>query len=53
VLHYGQGLGDVWRALVLLSGLLPLLFGITGVTMWWLKRAQKRELPDGLPQPAE
>jgi uncharacterized iron-regulated membrane protein len=55
VLHYGQGLGDVWRALVLLSGLLPLLFGITGVSMWWLKRAQKqkRELPDGLPQPAE
>jgi uncharacterized iron-regulated membrane protein len=53
VLHYGQGLGDIWRALVLFSGLLPLLFGITGFSMWWLKRTRKRELPGGLPQPAE
>jgi uncharacterized iron-regulated membrane protein len=53
VLHYGQGLGHIWRALVFLSGLLPLLFAITGVSMWWLKRARRREIPDALPQPAE
>jgi uncharacterized iron-regulated membrane protein len=53
VLHYGQGLGDIWRVLAFLSGLLPLLFGITGFSMWWLKRTQTRRLPAGLPQPAE
>ncbi|HEX5282217.1 MAG TPA: PepSY-associated TM helix domain-containing protein [Micropepsaceae bacterium] len=54
VLHYGQGLGDIWRALVLLSGLLPLLFGITGFSMWWLKRAQRITIPGALvTQPAE
>jgi uncharacterized iron-regulated membrane protein len=46
-------LGHIWRALVFLSGLLPLLFAITGVSMWWLKRARRREIPDALPQPAE
>ena len=53
VLHYGHGLGEVWRVLVFFSGLLPLLFAITGLRMWQLKRAQRRVLPDGLPQPAE
>lgn len=37
-LHEGGGLGAVWRFLVFLSGLLPLLFAITGISMWWLKR---------------
>ncbi|HYM19009.1 MAG TPA: PepSY-associated TM helix domain-containing protein [Micropepsaceae bacterium] len=41
VLHYGNGLGVVWRVLVFFSGFLPLLFAITGVRMWWLKRAQR------------
>ena len=53
VLHYGHGLGEVWRALVFLSGLLPLLFAITGLRMWQLKRAQRRDFPDALAQPAE
>lgn len=54
VLHYGQGLGDIWRGLVLLSGLLPLLFGITGFSMWWLKRAQRNTIPAAMvTQPAE
>jgi len=54
VLHYGQGLGDIWRALVLLSGLLPLLFGITGFSMWWLKRAKRGTISGAMvPQPAE
>jgi uncharacterized iron-regulated membrane protein len=26
---------------------------ITGVSMWWLKGAQRRAVPDALPQPAE
>ena len=42
-LHAGQGLGWVWKILVFLSGLLPLLFAVTGVAMWRLKR--RRELP--------
>jgi uncharacterized iron-regulated membrane protein len=41
VLHYGNGLGMVWRVLVFFAGFLPLLFAITGVYMWWLKRAQR------------
>jgi uncharacterized iron-regulated membrane protein len=53
VMHYGQGLGEVWRALAFFSGFLPLLFAITGVSMWWLKRTQRRAVPDALPQPAE
>ena len=36
--HAGQALGWVWKILVFLSGLLPLLFALTGATMWWLKR---------------
>jgi uncharacterized iron-regulated membrane protein len=39
-----QGLiGPVWRFLVFLSGLAPLLFIVTGMTMWWKKR--KRHVP--------
>lgn len=41
-LHAGEGLGWVWKFLVFLSGFLPLLFAITGVSMWWLKRRVRR-----------
>ena len=34
VMHYGQGLGEVWRILAFFSGFLPLLFAITGFRMW-------------------
>jgi uncharacterized iron-regulated membrane protein len=37
-LHAGLGLGWTWRTLVFLSGLLPALFAVTGVAMWWIKR---------------
>jgi uncharacterized iron-regulated membrane protein len=37
-LHAGHGLGEVWRALVFLSGLLPAVFFVTGLTMWLKKR---------------
>lgn len=38
-LHFGVGLGWVWMILVFLSGLMPLLFAITGLTVWWKRRA--------------
>jgi uncharacterized iron-regulated membrane protein len=53
VLHYGQGLGMLWTVLVFVSGFLPLLFAITGFSMWWLKRSRRQSVPDGLVQPAE
>lgn len=52
-LHFGLGLGVVWKVLVFLSGFLPLLFAITGLRMWQIRRAQKRAIPDGLAAPAE
>lgn len=41
-LHFGQGLGPVWRVLVFLSGFLPALFAITGIAMWLIKRRHRR-----------
>ena len=40
--HDGS-LGAVWRFLVFLSGLVPSLFVVTGVIMWWKKR--QRHVP--------
>jgi uncharacterized iron-regulated membrane protein len=40
-LHAGNGLGWWWWGLVFLSGFLPLLFVVTGVTMWWMKRKNR------------
>jgi uncharacterized iron-regulated membrane protein len=37
-LHAGRGLGWVWKTLVFLCGMLPLLFSLTGLIMWRLKR---------------
>ena len=52
-LHFGLGLGVIWKVLVFFSGFLPLLFAITGLRMWQIRRAQKRAVPEGLPAPAE
>jgi uncharacterized iron-regulated membrane protein len=41
--HQGSGFGAVWKFLVFLSGLVPLLFVVTGVIMWAKKR--KRRVP--------
>ncbi|MGQ9366011.1 PepSY-associated TM helix domain-containing protein [Azospirillum sp. A39] len=41
-LHAGQGLGWPWKALVFLSGALPPLFVVTGISMWLLKRRARR-----------
>jgi len=35
--------GDIWRFLVFLSGLVPTLFVVTGLVMWWKKR--QRHVP--------
>lgn len=45
-LHEGQGLGPLWRAAVFLSGFLPLLFFVTGVTMWLKKRRGRAGMAD-------
>ena len=41
--HDGGNLGPIWRFLVFLSGLVPLLFVVTGIIMWAKKR--KRRIP--------
>ncbi len=41
-LHAGEGLGALWKWLVFLSGVLPPLFAVTGILMWWLKRKARR-----------
>lgn len=43
-LHMGLGLGPIWQFLVFLSGFLPLLFSITGVAMWWIKRRNRKRM---------
>jgi len=55
-LHDGQGLGPVWKFLVFVSGLLPPLFVVTGISMWWIKRrnvaairVRKRGVLEGAP----
>jgi uncharacterized iron-regulated membrane protein len=42
MVHFGQGLGWVWRILVCLSGLLPAIFAYTGIVMWLIKRDAPR-----------
>ena len=39
--HAGQGLGWAWKIMVFLCGLLPLLFVVSGTTMWRLKRGRR------------
>jgi uncharacterized iron-regulated membrane protein len=45
-IHFGQGLGWVWRVLVCVSGLLPAIFAFTGLAMWLItRRARRRTVP--------
>jgi uncharacterized iron-regulated membrane protein len=41
-LHYGTGLGGVYKFLVFVSGVIIPLFAITGFYMWWIKRRNRR-----------
>ena len=43
-LHAGEGLGWTWKILVALSGLLPLVFGITGIAMWLIRRRARNRI---------
>jgi uncharacterized iron-regulated membrane protein len=53
-IHSGLGFGFLYKVLVFVSGFLPLLFTITGIRMWWLKRTRREAAePDPLPIPAE
>jgi len=53
--HQGS-LGPVWQFLVFLSGLVPSLFVVTGIIMWWKKRQRhvpmSQPLADNLPEEA-
>ena len=40
-LHMGMGLGWIWWILVAVSGVLPVLFAITGTWLWLIKRRNK------------
>ncbi|MFZ5784385.1 MAG: PepSY-associated TM helix domain-containing protein [Pseudomonadota bacterium] len=40
-LHYGQGLGRVYKFLVFVAGVIIPLFAITGFMMWWIKRRNR------------
>jgi hypothetical protein len=40
-LHFGQGLGPIWRALTIATGLVLPIFGLTGGAMWLLKRRRR------------
>lgn len=40
-LHVGDGLGFIYKFLVFLSGLMPVVFAVTGIAMWWHKRRRK------------
>ncbi|HUN48241.1 MAG TPA: PepSY-associated TM helix domain-containing protein [Stellaceae bacterium] len=45
-LHAGEGFGWIWKILVALAGLLPLVFAATGIAFWWQKRrAARRQAP--------
>jgi uncharacterized iron-regulated membrane protein len=50
-IHAGAGLGPVWHILVGLSGLLPALFAVTGISMWLLKR-RARQRTDAARKPS-
>jgi uncharacterized iron-regulated membrane protein len=55
-LHFGIGLGWMWKVLVFISGVLPLALGITGLMIYVKRRAVRRPLADvegAVTQPAE
>ena len=52
-LHTGRGTNAVYRALIFVVGLLPPLFAVTGVAMWWTKRRGRARIAagnDAIPQ---
>ena len=41
-LHYGVGLGGIYKFMVFVSGVIIPIFAVTGFLMWWLKRRNRR-----------
>ena len=41
-LHYGIGLGGLYKFLVFVSGVIIPIFAVTGFLMWWIKRRNRR-----------
>lgn len=54
-IHEGSHSGPVWAFIVLLTGIFPTIFAVTGIIMWLRKRAGKKALKQGAAQlrPAE
>jgi len=54
-LHYGVAFGTLWWIIVFVSGLLPLLFAVTGLNIWWARRRLTHRAPEAAIQhvPAE
>jgi len=46
-IHEGGRGGPVWSFVVFLTGVCPLVFAITGVTMWWRGRRSRRSVAAG------
>lgn len=40
-IHEGAFGGAAWQVIVFLVGFLPLLFSITGIALWWIKKRDK------------
>jgi uncharacterized iron-regulated membrane protein len=47
-LHEGAGLGPLWRLAVGLTGLALLIFSVTGIAMWLLRRSAGRRRKAGV-----
>ena len=47
--HQGA-LGAIWKFLVFLSGLVPSLFLVTGLVMWWKKRQRHVPMSEPIPE---
>ncbi len=39
--HDGTGMGRVWNGVIAIAGIAPTLLGITGVVLWWRRRASR------------
>ena len=52
-LHFGQGFGPVWRGLTVLVGLALPGFGVTGVSLWLLRRRNRGRLARAGATPAQ
>jgi uncharacterized iron-regulated membrane protein len=43
--HEGNAFGWPWTVLILISGTLPMLFAVTGMSMWWIRRRAGGDVP--------